>query len=738
MKKSKSFLFFFIKFVIIIKVVEMEEVIKILVETLKVSEKQVRTVLKMLEEGATIPFIARYRKVETGNLNEDQIREIEEQYKYQNNLLERKEAVIRLIEEKGLLTNELKDNILKCTKLVEVEDIYRPFKEKKKTKASEAIKNGLEPLAKMIMSFKVSGSLDDLAKKFVSDNVKDTDSALEGAGYIIAEWISDNAYYRKWIRNYVFHNGEIVSKVKKDAQDENKTYEMYYAFSEPIKYIKHYRVLAINRGEKEKVLNVSLNFDDDAIVAYLEEKLIKDKNSVVVPIVKNSIKDSLKRLILPSIEREIRAELTEKSSKKAIETFGTNLEHLLMTRPLKGMTVLGFDPGYVNGCKLAVVDETGKYLDSVVIKPFIKGSHEEENIKASKLIVKNLIEKYHVDIISIGNGTASRESEKFCAELINEYNLPCKYAITSEAGASVYSASPLANLEFPDLAIEKRSAVSIGRRVQNPLAELVKIDPKSIGVGEYQYDVNQKELSESLDFTTTKVVNEVGVNVNTASKSILKYVSGLTKSVIENIYKYKEEKKIKNREEIKKIKGVSDKVYEQAIGFLRIPDSSNPLDNTGIHPESYPLTEKLLEKLNININELNKEENKEILKKQNVKELAQVLDTDVYTLEDIIKELLTPGLDPRDSLDSPVLKSDILHIEDLKVGMELTGTVRNVASFGAFIDIGLHDDGLVHISKMSKSFVKNPNDIVSVGDIVKCYVDNIDLEKQKVSLSLIK
>lgn len=716
----------------------MEEVIKILVATLKVEEKQVRTVLKMLEDGATIPFIARYRKEETGNLNEDQIREIEEQFKYQNNLLERKEAVIRLIDEKGLLTDELKDNILKCTKLVEVEDIYRPYKEKKKTKASEAIKNGLEPLAKMIMSFKVTGSLDDLAKKFMRDNVKDTDSALEGAGYIIAEWISDNAYYRKWIRNYVFHNGEITSKVKKDAQDENKTYEMYYAFSEPIKYIKHYRVLAINRGEKEKILNTSLNFDDAAIVAYLEDKLIKDKNSIVVSIVKNSIKDSLKRLILPSIEREIRAELTEKSSKKAIETFGTNLEHLLMTRPLKGMTVLGFDPGYVNGCKLAVVDETGKYLDSVVIKPFIKGSHEEENIKASKLIVKNLIEKYHVDIISIGNGTASRESEKFCAELIGEYRLPCKYAITSEAGASVYSASPLANLEFPDLAIEKRSAVSIGRRVQNPLAELVKIDPKSIGVGEYQYDVNQKELSESLDFTTTKVVNEVGVNVNTASKSILKYVSGLTKSVIENIYKYKEEKKIKNREEIKKIKGVTDKVYEQAIGFLRIPDSLNPLDNTGIHPESYPLTEKLLEKLNISIDELNKEENKEILKKQNVKDLATTLGTDVYTLEDIIKELLTPGLDPRDSLDSPVLKSDILHIEDLKIGMELTGTVRNVTSFGAFIDIGLHDDGLVHISKMSKSFVKNPNDIVSVGDIVKCYVDNVDLDKQKVSLSLIK
>lgn len=716
----------------------MEEVIKILIETLKIEEKQVRTVLKMLEEGATIPFIARYRKVETGNLNEDQIREIEEQFKYQNNLLERKEAVIRLIDEKGLLTDELKENILKCTKLVEVEDIYRPYKEKKKTKASEAIKNGLEPLAKMIMSFKISCSLDDLAKKFLTENIKDTDSALEGASYIIAEWISDNAYYRKWIRNYVFHNGEITSKVKKDAPDENKTYEMYYNFSESVKYIKHYRVLAINRGEKEKILNVGLNFEDELIVSYLEDKIIKDKESIVVPLIKNSIKDSLKRLILPSIEREIRAELTEVASKKAIETFGTNLEHLLMTRPLKGMIVLGFDPGYVNGCKLAVVDETGKYLDSVVIKPFIKSSHEEENIKNSKLIVKNLIEKYKVDIISIGNGTASRESEKFCAELIGENNLSCKYAITSEAGASVYSASPLANLEFPDLAIEKRSAVSIGRRVQNPLAELVKIDPKSIGVGEYQYDVNQKELSEALDFTTTKVVNEVGVNVNTASKSILKYVSGLTKSVIENIYKYKEEKKIKNREEIRKIKGVTDKVYEQSIGFLRIPDSNNPLDNTGIHPESYAITEKLLEKLNIDIENINEEESKEILKKQNAKELAEYLNTDIYTVEDIIKELLTPGLDPRDSLDSPILKSDILHIEDLKIGMELTGTVRNVASFGAFVDIGLHDDGLVHISKMSKSFVKNPNDIVSVGDIVKCYVDNIDLDKQKVSLSLVK
>ena len=402
------------------------------------------------------------------------------------------------------------------------------------------------------------------------------------------------------------------------------------------------------------------------------------------------------------------------------------------------MVVLGFDPGYVNGCKLAVVDKNGKYLDSTVIKPFLNTSKQDEYIKASKLIVKNLIEKYHVDIISIGNGTASRESEKFCAEMISEYNLPCKYIITSEAGASIYSASKLAIEEFPDLAVEKRSAVSIGRRIQDPLSELVKIDPKSIGVGEYQYDVNQKELGEALDFTTSKVVNEVGVNINTASRAILKYVSGLTKSVIENIYKYKEDKKITSREEIKKIKGVSDKVYEQAIGFLRIPDGTDPLDNTGIHPESYGIANKLLDKLSLKIADINKQEFKDKLKELNISGLAKELDTDNYTLEDIVKELQSPGLDPRDELEAPILKSDVLHIEDLKVGMELQGTVRNVASFGAFVDIGLHDDGLIHISKMSKSFVKNPNDILHVGDVITCYVDTVDLTKQKVQLTLIK
>lgn len=714
-----------------------EVIINELIESLGISRKQIEATLSLLEEGATIPFIARYRKEVTGALDENQIKAIGDLYSYYQNLLERKEAVIRLIDEKGLLTDELKTQIMDAKKLTEVEDLYRPYKEKKKTKASEAINAGLEPLAKMIMSFPTTGSLEEMAKKFLNDKVSTTDAALEGAGYIIAEWISDNAYYRKWIRNFVFNNGTISSKIKKNASDEKKLYDMYYDFSESIKHAKHYRILAINRGEKEKVLTVSIDMAEEAISEYLKKKIIKNPTSFVTDLVENSIKDSLKRLVLPSIEREIRSEITESAEEKAIETFGVNLEHLLLTRPIKGMTVLGFDPGYVNGCKLAVVDASGKYLDSTVIKPFLN-SNQEANIAASKLIVKNLIEKYKVDIISIGNGTASRESEKFCAELIKENNLKCKYVITSEAGASIYSASKLAIEEFPDLAVEKRSAVSIGRRIQDPLSELVKIDPKSIGVGEYQYDVNQKKLGETLDFTTSKVVNEVGVNINTSSRSILKYVSGLTKSVIDNIIKYKEEKHIENREEIKKIKGMTQKVYEQAIGFLRIPNGTNLLDNTGIHPESYGVAEKLLKELNLDIKDINTDSFKESIKNVKISEMVHKLDTDEYTLTDIIKELLTPGLDPRDELEAPILKSDILHIEDLKVGMELEGTVRNVASFGAFVDIGLHDDGLIHISKMSKSFVKNPNDILNVGDIVKCYVDGIDLEKQKVQLSLIK
>ncbi len=714
-----------------------ELIISELVNELNIKREQIVATLKLLEEGATIPFIARYRKEVTGALDEFTIKAIGDKYSYYQNLLDRKEAVIRLIDEKGLLTDELKEQILACQKLNEVEDLYRPYKEKKKTKASEAINNGLEPLAKMIMSFPTKGNLDELASRFVNDKVKTKESALEGAGYIIAEWISDNAYYRKWIRSNVYKNGVIVSKKKKNANDEKKLYDMYYDFSEPVKYIKHYRLLAINRGEKEKILTVSIDMNEEDINNFLQGKIIKNKESFVCPLIIDSIKDSLKRLILPSIEREIRSELTDNAEEKAIATFGVNLEHLLLTRPIKGMRVLGFDPGYVNGCKLAVIDEEGRYLDSLVIKPFLN-NNQEANIARDKIIVKDLITKYKIDIISIGNGTASRESEKFCAELIKEYNLPCKYIITSEAGASIYSASKIAIEEFPDLAVEKRSAVSIGRRLQDPLSELVKIDPKSIGVGEYQYDVNQKNLGESLDFVTSKVVNEVGININTASRSILKYVSGLTKSVIDNIMKYKETKRIKNREELKDIKGMSAKIYQQSIGFLRIPGSDNPFDNTGIHPESYAIASKLLELSSLNIKDIATDSFKKSLDKIDVKDMSSKLNTDTYTVEDIIKELKNPGLDPRDELEAPILKSDILHIEDLKVGMELEGTVRNVASFGAFVDIGLHDDGLIHISKMSKSFVKNPNDVLNVGDIIKCYVDTIDLEKQKVGLSLIK
>lgn len=712
-----------------------ENVILELVEELNIERNRIEVVLKMLSEGATIPFIARYRKELTGAMDENTIKVISDKYNYYLNLFTRKEDVIRLIDEKGLLTDELKSQILNCKKLTEVEDLYRPYKEKKKTKATDAINAGLEPLAKMIMAFPTTGSLEDLAKKFVNDKVESVDKALEGAGYIIAEWISDNAQYRKWIRNNVFHTGTISSKLKKNAVDEKKLFEMYYDYSEPIKFAKHYRVLAMNRGEDQKILTVSIDMDDKAIQDYLESKLIKNKDSFVCDLVKTSIKDSLKRLILPSIEREIRSELTEDAEEKAIDTFQVNLEHLLLTRPIKGMTVLGFDPGYVNGCKLAVVDKNGTYLDSTVIKPFLNGN-SEERIKKDKEIVKDLINKYKIDIISIGNGTASRESEKFCAEMIKEYNLNCKYVITSEAGASIYSASKLAIEEFPDLAVEKRSAVSIGRRLQDPLSELVKIDPKSIGVGEYQYDVNQKNLGEALDFTTSKVVNEVGVNVNTASKSILKYVSGLTKTTIEKIYNYKESKRIESRDEIKSIKGISDKVYEQCIGFLRILDGNNPLDKTGIHPESYKITEELLRKLNLDLKDINSNEFKDTLKNCDKKNLVKELNTDEYTLDDIIKELLNPGLDPRSEVEGPILRSDVLKFEDLKLGMKLKGTVRNVASFGAFVDIGLHDDGLLHISKMSKQFVKNSTDIVNVGDIIDVYVCDINKEKEKVNLSL--
>ena len=705
-----------------------ELIIKQLATQLEIKGTQVESVLNLLSEGCTIPFIARYRKEATGSLDEEQIRVIENEYSYLMNLLKRKEDVIRLIDEKGLLTEELKNNILACQKLAEVEDLYRPFKEKKKTKATEAIKLGLEPLAKKIMAFPTNGDITSLASGYNME----VDKAVENAGYIISEWISDNAFYRKSIRNNIFNNGFITSKVKKNAEDIKKTYEMYYDFKERIKYAKHYRVLAMNRGEDEKILSVSLDYDVDNIQNYLEGKIIKNDKSFVVDIVKNAIKDSLKRLILPSIEREIRSELTEHSDDLAIENFKDNLENLLLTKPIKNSKVLGFDPAFRTGCKLAVLDEAGNMIKVETIYP-----HEPHNKKEeAKKIMRDLIEKYNIDLIAIGNGTASRESEMFVAESIKD--LDVKYSIVSEAGASVYSASDLAIKEFPDLTVEKRSAISIGRRVQDPLSELVKIDPKSIGVGEYQHDVNQKKLGEALEFTVSKIVNEVGVNVNTASSSILKYISGMNKKSIDALMTYKETNKITNRSEIKRIKGITAKIFEQAIGFLRIPDGDNMLDKTGIHPESYDITNKLLKENNLDIKLINTKEFKDKLNTIEVEKMAEILKSDIYTITDIIKELKNPGLDPRDELDNVILKKDVLDIKDLKKGMQLNGVVRNVVSFGAFVDIGLHDDGLVHISKMSNEFVSDPKEIVKVGDIVDVYVCDIDLEKEKVFLSLIK
>ena len=714
-----------------------EIIIKEIANQLNIRSEQVLAVLSMLEEGNTIPFIARYRKEKTGALDEEQIKTINEYYEYQVNLLKRKEDVIRLIDEKGLMTDELREKIMSANKLVEVEDLYRPYKEKKKTKATEAIKAGLEPLAKMILSFPIKGSIEELSKKFINDNIKNVDEAVTGASYIIAEYISDNAYYRKSIRNTTYRMGTLVCKLKKDANDPKKVYEMYYDYKEQVKNLKPHRVLAINRAENEKIIIVNIDVDVENILGYLESKIIKNKESFVVNIVKDAIKDSYKRLIAPSIEREIRSDLTEIAHEAAIENFSKNLESLLLTPPMKEKVVLAFDPGFVNGCKLAVIDKNGKYLESLIVKPFMNNINTTQ-LNTIKAQIMMLIKKYNVDIVSIGNGTASRESEKLISEIIKEYKLNCKYVIVSEAGASIYSTEKVAQEEFPDLSPNERSAVSIGRRLQDPLSELVKIPPDGIGVGLYQHDVKGKKLNDSLDFVVTKAVNSVGVNINTASPSLLKYVSGITKKNIEKIINYRENNgRINSREEIKKKKLLSDKVYEQAIGFLRITDGINPLDQTGIHPESYDIATNLLKKLDFTIKDLGSEKLINKINTYNIENLAKELNTDIYTLEDIVKSLKSPMLDPRDEMPQPLLKSDVLDIKDLKRGMKLQGTVRNVIDFGAFIDIGLHNDGLAHISKLTKKYIKHPSEILSVGDIVDCYVDEINVEKEKVNLSLI-
>lgn len=710
-----------------------EKIIKNIASDLNVKDSQVASALKLLSEGATIPFIARYRKEVTGALDEEQLRKINEVYAYEVNLLERKESVIKLIDEKGLLTDELKEKILNAEKLVEVEDLYRPFKEKKKTKATDAINNGLEPLAKMIMSFPTKGDITSLTSKFINDKVKTVEEAVTGASYIIAEYISDNAYYRKWLRNFMFKNGFIISKKKKDAEDEKKVYEMYYDFKEEVSKIKSYRVLAINRAEKEKIVTVSIDIDDAKVLSFFEEKIIKNKESFAVDIVKNAIKDSYKRLIFPSVEREIRAALSEKAEDVAIKNFSENLENLLLTQPIKDKMVLGSDPAYRTGCKLAVLNPVGKVLKIEKIYPHPPVNKYEE--AKSKTI--DLINKYNIDIVAIGNGTASRESEKFISDVIKSIDRKVDYIIVSEAGASVYSASPLAIKEFPDLVVEERSAISIGRRLQDALSELVKITPESIGVGLYQHDVNAKKLSSSLDFVVTSAVNEVGVNINTASPSLLKYISGLTKTYIDKIIKYREEKgKILSREEVLKNKLLSEKVYEQAIGFMRVEGGSNIFDTTDIHPESYDIAKKVMEILNINAEEIGKCSDK--LKDINAKNLASELGIDEYTIDTILKSFAKAHRDPRDEMEKPILKSDILEIKDLKIGDKLEGTVRNVVDFGAFVDIGLHNDGLIHISKMSKNYIKHPSEVLKVGDIISVYVIGIDKEKEKVQLSLFK
>ena len=709
-----------------------EDIIKQIALELNIRVEQVKSTLKMLEDGNTIPFIARYRKEVTGNLDEEQIRSISEVYEYQVNLLKRKEDVIRLIDEKGLLTDKIKTEIMNASKLVEVEDLYRPYKEKKKTKATEAIKNGLEGLAKIILSFPKELYTVD---KFLNDNVKTKEDAIEGAKYIIAEYISDNAYYRKWIRNDIYNNSKIVTKKKKNAVDEKKVYEMYYDYSEDVKYIKPHRVLAVNRGEKEGVLSVSLEYNKEYIYNYLEKKLIKDENSECAVYVKDAIVDSYKRLIGPSVEREIRSELTEKSEEGAIEVFAKNLENYLLTPPMKDKMILGLDPAYRTGCKLAVIDYTGQMLDIKVIYP-----HEPKNdFEGSKKIVLDLIDKYNIDVIAIGNGTASRESETFIANVIKDAKRSVSYIIVNEAGASVYSASKLAIEEFPNLHVEERSAISIARRLQDPLSELVKIDSKSIGVGQYQHDVKEKNLNEALDFVVSKSVNNVGVNINTASASILKYISGLTKKSIEKIIDFRNKHgRFNSRNELIDNKILSAKAYEQSIGFMRVLDGSNPLDKTSIHPESYDKTTKLLESIGMNYDSLGTEELISKLDNIDIDDYSKKIDIDVYTLEDIINSLKKPNRDPRDDFDKPILKSDVLHIEDLKKGMELEGTVRNVVDFGAFIDIGIKNDGLVHISKITDRYIKHPSEVLSVGDIVTCYVDEVFLDKGKVALSLIK
>ncbi|OFV61156.1 Tex family protein [Mammaliicoccus sciuri] len=710
-----------------------QELIEIIKKNHPYTEKQIKTVLELLEDKNTVPFIARYRKELTGGLDEVEIKQIENEYTYALNLHNRKEEVIRLIDEQGLLTEDLKNDILKQTKLQRIEDLYRPFKKKKKTRATEAKRKGLEPLAKWILEGTSNIDLVEEASKYITEEVTSHEDAIKGAQDIIAEMISDEPKYRKYILNSVERQGKLVTEKKKKAEDEKNIFEMYYTYEEPIKKIVPHRVLAINRGESEGILKVGFEIDTASLESYLTTQFVK-KEHKHIEMIKEAIQDSLKRLILPSIEREIRSELTQKAEEHAIEIFSENLKNLLLQAPLKGKKILGLDPAYRTGCKLAVINEYGSFVDKNVIYPHPPVSKTDQ---AEKIFV-DIIKKHDIELVAIGNGTASRESEQFVAEMIKKHNLTCQFVIVNEAGASVYSASDIAREEFPDFKVEERSAVSIGRRVQDPLSELVKIDPKSIGVGQYQHDVNQKALNETLKFVVETAVNQVGVDVNTASPSLLSYVSGLSNTVANNIIKFREEKGvITHHSEIAKVPRLGNKTFEQSIGFLRILDGSEPLDKTAIHPESYEAAYALIQYVGLQKEDIGSDVLKEKLNKLGIQDTSETLNIGIPTLEDIIASLIAPLRDPRDEFETPILKSDVLSMEDLKPNMALSGTVRNVVDFGAFVDIGVKQDGLVHISKLSKEYVKHPMNVVSVGDIVDVWVLDVNQEKQKVSLTMI-
>lgn len=713
-----------------------QRLISIIAAEQQLAVKQVENVITLHQEGNTIPFIARYRKEMTGALDEVQIRAVLERWEYLQHLEQRKEEVIRLIDEQGKLTEELKKAIISATKLQQVEDLYRPYRQKRRTKATIAKEKGLEPLADWLLACPAAPVPEEKARVFIDaeKGVATADEALQGAKDIIAERVADDAALRQWVREQTWRKGTIVSTAKAPEKDEKNVYEMYYDYEEPVAKIVPHRVLALNRGEKEDVLRVSVQAPAEEIIRYLQQKTVANELSPAAWLVAEAVEDGYKRLMEPAIERDIRNELTEKAEERAIHIFAENLRKLLLQPPLKGKTVLGVDPAYRTGCKLAVVDETGKLLRIDVIYPH--PPQEKKDEARAKLL--RLLDDYHVDMIAIGNGTASRETEQFVADTLKQVERDIFYLIVNEAGASVYSASDLARAEFPDLQVEERSAVSIARRVQDPLAELVKIDPKSVGVGQYQHDVSQKKLAESLRFVVETVVNQVGVNVNTASVSLLQYVSGLTKTVSENIVKRREEQgKFRSREELKAIPRLGAKTYEQCIGFLRIVDGDEPLDRPPIHPERYAEVKQLLQQLGFTAAAIGSDELRQALQAIDVKAAAAEFGIGELTLHDIIDALRRPERDPRDELPKPILRKDVLKMEDLKPGMELEGTVRNVVDFGAFVDIGVKQDGLVHISKLSKQYVRHPLDVVSVGDVVKVWVESVDAAKGRISLSML-